>query len=194
MFGKSILVKPITDPLYTYIDEKKNGHSIYPDITKAAAPVKVYLPEGSKWYDFWSNEISDGGKDVQFIAPIDRMPVYVKAGSIIPFGPKVQHVTEKPWDELEIRIYPGADGSFTLYEDDGITYDYEKGKFSEIPFEWNDQTRTLTIGDRKGEYAGMLSARNFNIVVVGEDSPAGDTPAAPAKKIAYSGKATSMKI
>lgn len=195
MFGKALLVKPVTDPLYTYLDADKNGHAIYPDITKAAAPVNVYLPEGSKWYNFWSNEVSDGGKNVQCLAPIDRMPVYVKSGSIIPFGPAVQYTTEKPWDNLELRVYPGDDGEFILYEDDGESYDYEKGMFAEIPFRWDDATRTLHIGQRNGSYPGMLNNRNFNIVIVNPDTESGDTAALKVTRtVSYDGNATSVKL
>lgn len=195
MFGKSLLVKPVTDPLYTYLDADKKGHAIYPDVAKAAAPVNVYLPEGSKWYDFWSNELLDGGKDVQFIAPIDRMPVYVKAGSIVPFGPAVQYTTQKPWDALEVRVYPGADGEFVLYEDDGESYDYEKGKFAEIPFSWDNASGTLTIGERRGEYPGMLANRTFNIKVVKPGDAAGDTAVTSfTKTVNYDGKSQTVKL
>ena len=194
MFGKSLLVKPVTDPLYTYLDKDRNGHGIYPDIAKAAAPVNVYLPAGSKWYDFWTNELQDGGKDVQALAPIDRIPVYVKAGSILPFGPAVQYIGEKSWDSLEIRVYPGADGDFILYEDDGNSYDYEKGLFTEIPFHWEDSTKTLTIGDRKGHYPGMIADRNFRITIVSPATEPGDTPAATVKTLDYNGTRTSLKL
>lgn len=195
MFGKSLLVKPVTDPLYTYLDADKKGHAIYPDVAKAAAPVNVYLPEGSKWYDFWSNELFDGGKDVQFIAPIDRMPVYVKAGSIVPFGPAVQYTTQKPWDALEVRVYPGADGEFVLYEDDGESYDYEKGKFAEIPFSWDNASGTLTIGERRGEYPGMLANRTFNIKVVKPGDEAGDKAVTSfTKTVNYDGKSQTVKL
>jgi alpha-D-xyloside xylohydrolase len=90
----------------------------------------------------------------------------VKAGSIIPFGPKVQYATEKKWDNLEIRIYPGADGEFTLYEDENDNYNYEKGSYSTITFSWDDEKKELTIGDRKGSFTGMLNERNFNVVCV----------------------------
>lgn len=170
MFGRSFLVKPVTDPLYTWNDENKVGHEIYPDIKKASAPVSTYLPAGTKWFDFWDNSLHEGGKEVVRPCPIDVMPVYVKAGSIIPFGPQVQYSSEKPWDSLQIRVYPGADASFTLYEDDGSSYDYEKGKFSQIPFSWDDASNTLTIGKRSGSYEGMLSSRVFSIVLVGGES------------------------
>lgn len=193
MFGKAFLVKPVTDPLYTYLDKNKRGHAIYPDVAKAAAPVNVYLPAGSKWYDFWDNTIFDGGNDVQFIAPIDRMPIYVRAGSIIPFGPEVQYTTEKPWDNLEIRVYPGDDGTFIFYEDDGKTYDYEKGAFAEIPFTWNDAEKTLTIGERNGSYPAMLTKRNFNIRLMSPDA-SGNSDRPAAKTVAYDGRAITVKL
>ena len=91
--------------------------------------------------------------------------MFVRAGSILPLAPEMQYVGEKTWDELELRIYPGADGTFTLYEDEGDNYNYEKGVFATIPFQWNDKSRTLTIGDRKGTYPGMLQARWFIVVL-----------------------------
>ncbi len=119
--------------------------------------------------------------------PIQTMPVYVKAGSIVPFGPAVQYSNEKPWDNLEIRIYPGADGSFTLFEDEGDGYNYEKGAYSTINFRWNEVKRTLTIGDCKGFYKGMLQRRKFNIVLVGEGMESGDRFVL-GRSIDYSGK------
>lgn len=166
MFGRSLLVKPVTDPLYTYRDENKNGHTIYPDITKAAAPVKVYLPAGADWYDFWTGEKKQGGKEVMRLAPIDIMPVYVKAGTILPMAPVMQYSNEKAWDNLEIRIYPGADADFTLYEDEGDGYNYEKGKYTLIKFHWDDKNRQLTINDREGDYKGMLEKRNFKLTMM----------------------------
>ena len=165
MFGRSILVKPVTDPLYTWKDASRQGHQIYPDLKKAAAPVSVYLPKGTDWYDFWTGERLKGGQTVLRPCPITEIPVYVRAGSIVPFGPFVQYSSEKSWDNLEIRIYPGADGSFTLYEDEGDNYNYERGQFSEITFTWDDARRTLTIGPRSGQFKGMLQQRRFNIVI-----------------------------
>ena len=92
----------------------------------------------------------------------------MKAGSILPWGPAVQYSSEKPWDNLEIRVYPGADGTFTLYEDEGDNYNYEKGAFTEIPFAWNESKRELTIGTRRGHYRGMIKNRQFRVVVIGE--------------------------
>lgn len=194
LFGRNILVKPVTDPLYTWKDKEKKGHTIYPDVRKAAAPVNVYLPKGNKWYDFWSNTQYEGGQDIQRLCPIDIMPVFIKAGTILPFGPEVQYSSEKPWDELEIRVYPGADGKFTLYEDEGDNYNYEKGKFSEIQFVWNEADRTLSIAPRKGSYKGMLQHRRFHIVLVDTNSGAGDQPMQASKSVEYDGKAVKIQL
>ena len=191
MFGRCFLVKPVTDPLYTWKDEEKRGHEIYPDIKQASAPVSVYLPQGTDWYDFFTGERLKGGRTVMRPTPISEMPVYVKAGSIVPMGPYVQYSTEKPWDNLEIRVYPGADGQFTLYEDEGDGYNYEKGQFTEIPFSWDDATRTLTIGQRRGGYKGMLQHRRFSIAVC----PKGESvPQKFDAVVEYDGKELRIKI
>ncbi len=194
LFGRNILVKPVTDPMYTWKDREKKGHTIYPDVKQAAAPVNVYLPRGNQWYDFWSNALYEGGQDIQRLCPIDIMPVFVKAGTILPFGPEVQYSTEKPWDELEIRIYPGADGTFTLYEDEGDNYNYEKGQFSQIVFSWDEANRTLRIAPRKGNFKGMLESRTFRIVLIGANSGAGDAPMKPSKTVTYDGKAVEILL
>ena len=196
MFGRNLLVMPVTDSLYTYYDTKaRKGCTSVPNVAKAVKNVKVYVPQGAKWYNFWTNEQHAGGQTVNMPCPIDIMPVYVKAGSILPFGPAVQYATEKKWDNLEIRIYPGADGEFTLYEDEGDNYNYENGAFSQIRFRWNDATRTLTIDDRKGEYKGMLKKRNFRILVVDRQSPSGDKAAKDVDRdIRYNGKAQSISF
>ena len=186
MFGHALLVKPITDPMYTWKDDQKRGHEIYPDIRQAKAPVSVYLPT-SIWYDFFTGERYEGGRTILRPTPITDMPVYVRAGSIIPFGPDVQYSDEKNWQELEIRVYPGADGTFTLYEDEGDGYNYERGAFTEIPFTWDDSTRTLTIGPRKGSYKGMLRERRFTIIVAGHTSSQPQT-------VSYSGEAISINL
>lgn len=194
LFGRNILVKPVTDPLYTYLDRGKVGHTIYPEVERAAAPVDMYLPEGADWWDFWTNEYNAGGQTIQCLAPIDIMPVYVKAGSIIPFGPAVQYTTERPWDNLEVRVYPGADGEFILYEDEGDNYNYEKGAFTEIPFRWDEDHGTLIIGERKGKYKGMLKERKFRIHLVGKESVAGDREATTYTTVSYSGKEVRVKL
>ena len=186
MFGHALLVKPITDPMYTWKDDQKRGHEIYPDIRQAKAPASVYLPT-SIWYDFFTGERYEGGRTILRPTPITDMPVYVRAGSIIPFGPDVQYSDEKNWQELEIRVYPGADDTFTLYEDEGDGYNYERGAFTEIPFTWDDSTRTLTIGPRKGSYKGMLRERRFTIIVAGHTSSQPQT-------VSYSGEAISINL
>lgn len=194
LFGRNILVKPVTEPLYTWKDSKNNGHLIYPDVKKASAPVKVYLPKGAKWYDFWDNTVYEGGQDIQRPCPIDIMPVFIKAGTVMPFGPDVQYSGEKKWDDLEIRVYPGANGTFTLYEDEGDNYNYEKGKFTQITFTWDDASRTLTIDDRLGAYNGMLQNRKFNIVLVGKNSGNGSQPMTPATTVNYNGSKQVVRL
>lgn len=125
------------------------------------------------------------------------MPLYVPAGTIMPWGPKVQYSSESNWDKLEIRIYRGADGSFTLYEDERDNYNYEQGKFSEITFGWDDANSTLTIDDRKGEFNGMLKDRTFRIVLVDKDKNLGlglRQSARFSKVVEYSGKKISVKV
>ena len=123
-----------------------------------------YLPKGATWYDFWTNQKYQGGKSVMLTTSLDRVPMFMRAGSILPLGPEMQYVGEKAWDNLEIRVYPGADGTFVLYEDEGDNYNYERGVCSTIPFTWNDKARKLTIGARKGEFPGMLQSRRFTVV------------------------------
>ena len=197
LFGRNILVKPVTDPLYTWKDENKRGHLSYPDITKAAAGVNVYLPEGTEWYDFWTNQKIEGGREISKACPINIMPVYVRAGSIIPFGPNVEYAKEKPWNNLEIRVYPGKDGSFTLYEDECDNYNYEKGQYSLITFKWNDKEHTLTIADRTGKFKGMLKERQFRIVLVNNNTPAGNEAIDnenASTNVRYSGKEVKINM
>lgn len=172
MFGKSILVCPVTEPMY--IKKKITGT----DTTKLEdfSVIKekdVYLPKGTEWYDFWDGQKFAGGQTVSKETPLDIIPLYIKAGSIIPIGPKVQYANEKKWDELEIRIYRGADGQFVFYEDENDNYNYEKGEYSTITFTWSNAEKSLTIGRRNGAFNGMLKERTFNIVLVSEDKEAG---------------------
>ena len=179
MFGRCILAAPIVDPQYT--EEKivkedamtgwdrkdvrgkmEDGRSVDWSVSKS---VVKYLPKGALWYDFWTNKTYKGGQNITFETSFDRVPMFIRAGSILPLGPEMQYVGEKAWDNLEIRVYPGADGDFTLYEDEGDGYNYEKGIYTTITFHWNNKSRTLTIGNRKGEYPGMLKTRRFTIVL-----------------------------
>ena len=178
MFGRSILAAPIVDPQFTEEkiirtdamtgwdrNDNSDGETVgHVDWTATKIAVK-YLPKGATWYDFWTNKQYKGGQRVTIETVLDRVPMFVRAGSILPLGPEMQWVGEKAWDNLELRIYPGADGSFTLYEDEGDSYNYEKGAYSVILFSWNEKTRTLTIDDRKGSYPGMLQNRLFTVVL-----------------------------
>ena len=149
----------------------------------------VYLPAGSPWFDFWTGETQQGGNTIVADAPIDKMPLMVKAGSIIPLGPFLQYSTEKPADPIELRIYPGADSDFTLYEDENDTYDYEKGVYATIGFHWNDAKQTLTIDKRAGSFPGMLQKRSFNIVIVAKGHGTGvELVNRPDEVVTYEGK------
>ena len=170
MFGQAFLVAPV---LEDGVGENRTVQR------------RVYLPQGATWFDFWTGETFAGGRTVTKAAPIDIIPVYVKAGSIVPMTTaKVQYSTEKKWDKLEIRVYPGADGCFTLYEDEFDNYNYENGAYTEIPLSWDDASRTLTIGARTGSYAGMLKSRKFVV----------DVPGGKPKTVSYSGKQVTVKL
>jgi alpha-D-xyloside xylohydrolase len=166
MFGKSLLVCPVTEPMYTRVVSGEGRNAIREADFTSVKSRTLYLPKGVDWYDFWSNVRTTGGKTVDSNAPIDRIPVFVKAGSILPLGPKVQYAEEKKWDDLEIRVYKGADGTFVLYEDEFDNYNYEEGAYSEIAFKWDDSSRKLTIAKRKGDFDGMLNQRRFNIKLI----------------------------
>jgi alpha-D-xyloside xylohydrolase len=153
MFGPAILVNPVTE-------RGAVKRHLYQPQTDPKASTK------NKWYDFWTGESVTGGQSLDAVAPLQTIPLYVRAGSIVPMGPLIEYTGEKPADPIELRIYPGADGDFTLYEDAGDSYNYEKGEYSTIPLHWNDGQRTLTIGARKGQFPGMLKSRTFRLVIV----------------------------
>jgi alpha-D-xyloside xylohydrolase len=194
MFGPSFLVNPVVEPLYYLPNSIKVEGSIAPDAnTNTKLETKsdyyareVYLPKGTQWFDFWTGKSYSGGITLKADARFETMPLFVKAGSIIPMGPFIQYSTEKT-DPLEIRIYPGANGKFTLYEDENDNYNYEKGVYSLIEFNWNDALKTLTISGRKGEFPGMLNKRKFEIVLVNENSGIGIETKGISKAIDYSG-------
>jgi alpha-D-xyloside xylohydrolase len=168
MYGPAILVNPVTEP--------------------GATTRHLYLPK-TKWFDFWTGSTVEGGKSIDAAAPLDRLPLYVRAGSIVPLGPDVEYAAEKPADPIELRIYKGADGSFTLYEDEDDTYNYEKGVHAVIPISWNEAQQRLTIGERKGQFPGMLERRTFHIVFVAEGHGTGVELTGKADKVVeYSGK------
>jgi alpha-D-xyloside xylohydrolase len=155
----------------------------------------VYLPECEGWYDFWTGKKFDAGQTVTFDTPKDMMPVLVKAGSIVPMGPFVQYSTEKPADPLELRVYPGANGQFVLYEDENDNYNYEKGLYATIEFTWDDAAKTLTIGERKGEFPGMLKKRTIKVALVDESKGNGlGISSRFDAVITYNGKKQIVKI
>ena len=172
MFGKSFLVAPITEP---NVNEWN-----------------VYLPKSTKWYDFWTGKSFNGGQTVKAAASQDKIPLFVKAGAIIPMGKFLQYTSEKPMDTLEIRIYPGADGQFTLYSDEGDNYNYEKGKYTTIPFKWDEQKQALTVAKQQGSYAGALKKRVLNIVWVTETGGYGIDISPKTKPVVYRGEKISV--
>ncbi len=156
MFGPAILVNPVTD--------------------YKARQRQVYLPGCLGWYDFWTGEFLDGGQEIIADAPYERLPLFVRAGSILPFGPEIQFTDEVPADPVTLWIYTGDDAHFTLYEDDGLTYGYERGEYVTINFVWNEEEQTLTIGKKEGQFPGMLNERTFNIIWVDKNNPAEYSP------------------
>ncbi len=171
MFGPSILVSPVT--------------------RQGATSRSLYLPPAAAWYDFWTGEKLQGDQRIQATAPLDRIPLYVKAGSILPLGPEIEYAGEKPGALIELRIYRGADGIFNLYEDAGDTYAYAKGKHSVIPIHWNDAASKLTIGARTGGFPGMAQQRTFRIVLVSSSQGAGPA-ASSGREVRYSGRALNV--
>jgi alpha-D-xyloside xylohydrolase len=173
MFGPALLVSPVTDP--------------------GSTTRRMYLPQAT-WYDFWTGRSSSGGKVIDTPSPLEQIPLYVRAGSILPLGPEMEWATQKAEDPIELRVYRGANGSFTLYEDENDTYNYEKGAYASIPIHWDDGKQTLTIGDRKGQFPGMLTSRTFQIVWVGDKHGAGiGHESKPDKIVQYSGKQIEVK-
>lgn len=172
LFGRSFLVAPVTrkDDLRT-----------------------LYLPAGTQWVDFWTGAREEGGREFTREVPLEILPLYVRAGSIIPIGPTVQYAAEKPWDDLQVRIYPGDDGEFVLYEDEGNSYAYERGRCSTIRMEWCDRRRRLVIHPREGGYEGMPERRRFRIVLVGEGRGVGLDNETFDKEVEYDGRRTVVK-
>lgn len=169
LWGRNILVAPVTAP--------------------EVVTWPVYLPEGNDWWTFSGQSKYPGGQEVNLTVDINTIPLFVKEGTILPIGPDVQYSTQKPWNNLDIYIYPGQDGTFTLYEDEFDNYNYENGLYSTIKFSWNDADQTLTISDRNGKFPGMLENRKFNIKKMNENSKN-----VSKRQISYNGKATKVKF
>jgi len=175
MFGPAILVNPVLKANATH-----RG---------------IYLPPSPKWYDFWTGAATSGGQDIEAEAPLDRMPLYVRAGSILPMGPEIEYAAQNPGGPIELRIYRGADGQFDLYEDAGDSYDYEKGQHSVIPIRWNESAGLLTIGGRQGSFPGMIEKRTFRIVVVESGHGiGGEVTTAADKEITYEGNQIQVSL
>lgn len=169
MFGPSILVAPVC----SYKARKR----------------EIYFPRAAGWYDLYSGRYINGGNRLEVDAPYERMPVFVKEGSVIPFGPGIIYSGEKPADPVSLFIYAGRDCAFTMYEDEGINHNYEKGLCSTIKFSYRESSGELTISDRNGEFPGMLKERDFNLILVDRNNPVPlDTEVPPQKKVRYEGK------
>jgi alpha-D-xyloside xylohydrolase len=155
----------------------------------------VYFPKQCGWYDLYTGKHQDGGQKQSVDAPYDRIPVFVPEGGIIPFGPEMEWSDEKAADLINLYVYAGRDGSFELYEDEGTNYNYEQGKFATIGINYNDKDHTITFGDRKGEFDGMLKTRKFNVVYITKDSAKPlnfDNP--EGKVVEYSGKTIKVNL
>lgn len=175
MFGPSLMVCPV----YHY----------------KATDRTVYFPQGSDWYDLYNGQLFDGGKSTVVDAPYERMPLFVPSGGILLFGPEISYVGEKKPEVIDIYVYGGKDGTFYLYEDEGVNFNYEKGAFSKIDFHYNNAEKTFTVSDRKGTYPGMIENRTFNIIHVCPDKPAGwDRKRTPDAVIQYTGKETVIRL
>ncbi len=176
MFGPAFLVSPVTE---------------YEARSRA-----VYLPPAAEWYDFWTGKTeAPAGPTLDAAAPYDSIPVFVRAGSIVPWGPELQYADEKPEDPVTLFVYAGANGTFTLYEDDGRTYGYEQGAFARIPLQWNDAAHRLTIGRREGSFPGMLAKRTFHAVLVDPEHPQGFSFEPPeGRTVTYRGEAVTVTL
>jgi len=175
LFGPYIMVNPV----YEFKARSRN----------------VYLPSACGWYDLFSGKYFEGGQNIDAIAPYSNIPVFVREGSILPVGPEIQYTTQKPADPITLLVFTGKNGSFTLYEDENINYNYEKGAFAQIAFIWNDAAKTLMIAQRKGQFEGMLPTRIFNIVLISPDKPEKlKFDGIPDKVITYDGKEQKINL
>ena len=199
MFGRSILATPILDPQYTEekifkedamsgwdkkdgkIEKLKDGKI---DFSEEKTATK-YLPKGANWYEFYTEKLYKGGRNVTFTTTIDRTAMFVKAGTILPLAPVMQYAQQSQWDNLDIIVYPGSNAVFTLYEDEGDNYNYERGVYSTITMKWNDSRRTFTVEARQGQFPGMLQNRKFNIRIAGTEA---------VKTVDYNGNAVSVTL
>lgn len=184
MFGPAFLVNPVTEQLYSGKDQSTDVKSR-----------TVYLPAGANWFDFWTGEILNGGQTIDAKAPIEIEPLYVKAGSIVPMGPNIEYTSQNPGGPIELRVYPGANAEFKIYEDEGDNYNYEKGKLAVINIKWDDKLHKLSFSDKKGSFSGMITKRVFNIILVKSGhGVGGDVTDKIDKSLIYKGKAVSVNL
>ncbi len=174
MFGNALMVCPV----YKY----------------RATEREVYFPATTGWYDFHTGKFIDGGQKQQVDAPYNRIPLFVKEGAIIPFGPEIQYSDEKKPENITLYVFAGQNGNFSLYEDEGVNYNYEKGAYSTIDFHYDETTKTLVIGDREGSFEGMLQERKFNIVYVDKNRPQPVNADAKGIEVAYTGAAQKIAL
>jgi alpha-D-xyloside xylohydrolase len=187
MFGPAFLVCPVTKPMYFAANSTP--------LEKVEKTRSVYLPSGSDWYDFWTGKRYAGGQTISADAPLETMPLYVRSGSIVPIGPEIQFTGDQPDAPIELWVYPGQDGDFTLYEDEGDNYNYEQGSFATIHIAWNDSTQQLTLDNRQGSYPGMQVSKMFRVVIVNE-KPFDPlvVEATQAREILYDGRSTVVEF
>jgi alpha-D-xyloside xylohydrolase len=175
MFGPSLMVCPV----YTYKARER----------------EVYLPEGKGWYDFYTGEFFEGGQNIIAEAPYERVPLFVKAGSILPVGPEIEYTSQRPADELTLWVYQGDDAGFELYEDEDINYNYEKGAYLTLPVNYIEDTRSLVIGSQSGSFEGSVNSRKIAIVTVGKENPKGfDMDASISESRDYTGEEIEIKL
>ncbi len=184
MFGPAFLVNPVTQPMYYTA-----GSTAIEGVPQIRS---VYLPSGSDWYDFWTGQRYTGGQTIRADAPLDKMPLFVRSGSIVPLGPDITYADEQPNAALELHIYPGQDGSFTLYDDEGDNYHYEQGHFAMIGISWDEIAHRLTLHDRQGSYPGMPDAREFHIVINDGANTSTSSEAASMRTVLYAGREISL--
>lgn len=174
MFGPSILVAPVT--------------------ARGATSRTVYLPRGTDWYDFWTGRRLAGGQVVHRAAALGVLPLYVRAGSILPMGPEEEYTGEYPDARIELRIYPGRDGSTSLYSDDGLTYDYQSGAFAWLPMHWDNASRVLTLETRRGSFPGMVHDRSFLITIVSPGHGVGEAITLSGTRLTYKGNPVHIRM
>ena len=155
---------------------------------------EVYFPATTGWYDFYTGEYIRGGQSETVSAPYEQMPLYFREVTLMPYGPEIDFVADKLPEHITLYVYTGQNGAFTLYEDEGVNYNYEKGQYSMIPLMYDEASRTLVIDDRQGEYPGMLKERVFNAVLVDKNNPKPFDMDAKGIEIAYNGKKEVVKL